>query len=69
MCSANFARVAMVTIKNARAGITIVQLFFERCFSLIQNLVFDKFQQNHTLTCDVIMTSLEDRNTLLEYIN
>ena len=32
VCSANFARATMVTIKNARAGFTIVQLFFKRFF-------------------------------------
>ena len=37
--------------------------------SIWKNLVFDKFQQNHTLTCDVIMTSLKDRKTLLKYMN
>ena len=34
VCFASFARVAMVTIKKARAGNTIVELFFKRFFAL-----------------------------------
>ena len=40
VCFASFARVAMVTIKKARAGNTIVKLFFRRYFSLFSCTIY-----------------------------